>query len=96
MDKKEYFWVISRMTKRGKVWESLDTMEESNNTDSITDNKFYSPHDAYKDGLLNLQYYEPGHYGLRVYYFAENGEGEYEPEFEAEIHNGKIIEHKCN
>jgi hypothetical protein len=48
------------------------------------------------DGLLNLQYYEPGHYKLQVYYFAENGAGEYESGFEAEIHNGKITEHKYN
>lgn len=88
--KTQYFWNIEEMRKVFGDWENYKTVEDSANMDGATD--FYSPEDAYADGLENLRDYTDGDYSLSVYYFHNNGAGEYVSDYYAEIHNGKLTE----
>lgn len=88
--KTQYFWNIEEMRKVFGDWENYRTVEDSANMDGATD--FYSPEDAYADGLENLRDYTDGDYSLSVYYFHNNGAGEYVSGYYAEIHNGKLTE----
>lgn len=87
----QYFWSIYEMRKSFGEWEDYNAVEDSANTDCSSD--FYSPEDAYADGLEILRNYTDGDYSLRVYYFCDNGAGEYVSDYYAEIHNGKLTEY---
>lgn len=89
--KTQYFWSICEMRKSFSEWENYNTVEDSANMDGASD--FYSPEDAYADGLENLRDYTDGDYSLSVYYFCNNGAGEYVSGYYAEIHNGKLTEY---
>lgn len=79
------------MRKHGGEWEDYETMEDSSNMDFSKD--YYTPDEAFSDGIENLKEYTKGHYSLNVYYFCDNGAGEFVSGYYAEIHNGKLTEY---
>lgn len=88
----KYYWIICELKRVDGYWEPYKDVEYSENSDDASAESFGTPEEAYMDGLRNLECYFDGHYSLQIYYFTDNGAGEYADSCYAEIHNGKITE----
>lgn len=89
--KTQYFYNIREMRKELGEWAGYATVEDSSNMDGSID--YYSPEEAYADGIESLKMFTDGDYCLNVFYFDKNGAGDYVEGFYAEIHNGKLTEY---
>ncbi len=89
-----FYWSISKMKRDANgSWEVCDWVADSASFNDAKNESFETEEEAYQDGLENLRYYDKGHYMLEIYYFTQNGNGEYTGDYGAEIHNGKIEEY---
>ena len=86
----KYYWSISLSNSEH---EALKTVEDSQDSDYSTKSVFSSPDAAYKDGLKVLKEYNDNIYILEVYYFTNNGAGEYVSDYTAVNNKGKITEY---
>ena len=85
-----YYWAIYSLRYINGELEAYSCYEDSSNSNDASKSEFATPQEAYQDGLKQLRYYD-GDFELRVYYFTENGSGEY-TDYMARIHDGKITE----
>lgn len=81
-----YFYSISSMEQDDfGDWMDYACYEEEGGFDT--------PEDAYNEGLDNLKYYTQGDFSLSVYFFDDNGAGDYVSGYYAEVHDGELTEY---
>ena len=88
--KPEYSWCIALVNHRG------DWVEDSTNSDDSAQAAFSTPDEAFRDGLRNLRAYDDDKYMLQIYYFTENGNGEYASGYFAINDHGNITDENGN